>query len=130
MITGGAVKMSDNASGGLDANLKDGIEVEEDRVMLLVHDIKPPFLDGRETFTKQTQPVSVVRDPQSDFALLAKKGSAVLRFVRERQDRQTMREKFWDISGSKMGNVVNHDNRASKEALNAGSGTAERVEEV
>ena len=50
MITGGAVKMSDNASGGLD--MKDNIEVEEDRVMLLVHDIKPPFLDGRETFTK------------------------------------------------------------------------------
>ena len=122
--------MSDNASGGLDANLKDGIEVEEDRVMLLVHDIKPPFLDGRETFTKQTQPVSVVRDPQSDFALLAKKGSAVLRFVRERQDRQTMREKFWDISGSKMGNVVNHDNRASKATLNAGSGTAESAEEA
>ena len=82
MITGGAVKMSDNAYGGLD--MKDNIEVEEDRVMLLVHDIKPPFLDGRETFTKQTQPVPVVRDPQSDFALLAKKGSAVLRFVRER----------------------------------------------
>jgi len=128
MITGGAVKMSDNASGAMDASLKDGIEVEEDRVMLLVHDIKPPFLDGRETFTKQTQPVSVVRDPQSDFAQLAKKGSAVLRFVRERQDRQTMREKFWDISGSKMGNVVNHDKRASKEALNAGAGGADGAE--
>jgi len=25
--------------------------------MLLVHDLKPPFLDGRETFTKQTKPV-------------------------------------------------------------------------
>ena len=129
MITGGAVKMSDNASAAMGA--KDGIEVEEDRVMLQPHfdTIKPPFLDGRETFTKQTQPVSVVRDPQSDFAQLAKKGSAVLRFVRERQDRQTMREKFWDISGSKMGNVVNHDNRASKETLNAGSGGADGAEE-
>jgi pre-mRNA-splicing factor ATP-dependent RNA helicase DHX38/PRP16 len=36
--------------------------------MLLVHDIKPPFLDGREAFTKQIQPVQVVRDPTSDFA--------------------------------------------------------------
>jgi len=25
--------------------------------MVVVHDLKPPFLDGRETFTKQTQPV-------------------------------------------------------------------------
>jgi len=32
---------------------RDNIELEENRVMLLVHDIKPPFLDGREAFTKQ-----------------------------------------------------------------------------
>jgi len=55
--------------------------------MLLVHDIKPVFLDGSATFTKQTKPVQVVRDPTSDFAVLAKKGSAVLRFLRERADR-------------------------------------------
>lgn len=28
------------------------MEVEEDRVILMVHDIKPPFLDGRIVFTK------------------------------------------------------------------------------
>jgi pre-mRNA-splicing factor ATP-dependent RNA helicase DHX38/PRP16 len=27
-------------------------DVEEDRVILIVHDIKPPFLDGRIVFTK------------------------------------------------------------------------------
>ena len=83
MLIGGAVKLGDH-----DSVMKhDGIEIEEDRVMLLVHDIKPPFLDGSATFTKQTKPVQVVRDPTSDFAVLAKKGSAVLRFVRERADR-------------------------------------------
>ena len=58
-----------------------------------------------------------MRDPTSDFAQLAKKGSNVLKFVRDRKDRQTMREKFWEIAGSKMGSVVNHDASISKEAL-------------
>lgn len=46
MIIGGAVKLGDRDT------MDDGIEIEEDRVMLLVHDIKPPFLDGSVTFTK------------------------------------------------------------------------------
>ena len=74
--------------------------------MLYVHDIKPPFLDGRMVFTRQTEAVQVVRDPNSDFATLAKKGSHVLKFVRERADRQTMRDKFWEISGTKLGNIL------------------------
>lgn len=96
----------------MDANVRDGIELEEDRVVLMVHDIKPPFLDGRESFSRQTKPVQVVRDPTSDFATLAKKGSAVLKFVRDRADRQAMREKFWNLQGTKMGNVLNHDKKA------------------
>jgi pre-mRNA-splicing factor ATP-dependent RNA helicase DHX38/PRP16 len=48
----------------------------------------------------------VVRDPNSDFAVLAKKGSHVLKYVRERADRQTMRDKFWEISGTKLGNIL------------------------
>lgn len=54
-----------------------------------------------------------MRDPTSDFAVLAKKGSAVLKFVRDRTDRQAMREKFWNLQGTKMGNVLNHDNKAT-----------------
>jgi pre-mRNA-splicing factor ATP-dependent RNA helicase DHX38/PRP16 len=38
---------------------------------------------------------------------LAKKGSSVLKFVRDKKERSAMREKFWDIQGSKMGNVIN-----------------------
>jgi pre-mRNA-splicing factor ATP-dependent RNA helicase DHX38/PRP16 len=48
MITSGAVKLADHAS----ASQPHQIEVEEDRVMLYVHDIKPPFLDGRMVFTR------------------------------------------------------------------------------
>lgn len=81
----------------------------------MVHDIKPPFLDGRIVFTNQTEPVQVVRDPTSDFAQLAKKGSAIMRFIREREDRTKMREKFWDLAGSKLGNLLKINKEAEKQ---------------
>lgn len=31
------------------------------RVILIVHDTKPPFLDGRTVFTKQARPVPVAQ---------------------------------------------------------------------
>jgi len=75
-------------------------------VVLIVRDIRPPFLDGRIVFTTQTEPVQVVRDPTSDFAKIAKKGSQVLRKIRERNDRAAMRERFWELAGSKLGNIL------------------------
>eukprot|EP00897_Mesotaenium_endlicherianum_P006766 jgi/Mesen1/6117/ME000311S05210 len=59
---------------------------EEERVLLLVHDTKPPFLDGRVVYTKQQEPVMPLKDPTSDMAIIARKGSAVAReVVRENQ---------------------------------------------
>jgi pre-mRNA-splicing factor ATP-dependent RNA helicase DHX38/PRP16 len=46
LMTSGAMKIKDNADVELE-NME-----SEQRVMLLVHDLKPPFLDGRENFTK------------------------------------------------------------------------------
>lgn len=57
---------------------------EEARVMLMVHDLKPPFLDGNTVYTTQTSQIQVVKDPLSDMAILAKKGSAVVKDYRER----------------------------------------------
>jgi pre-mRNA-splicing factor ATP-dependent RNA helicase DHX38/PRP16 len=42
---------------------------EATRIHILVHDLKPPFLDGKTVFTKQIEPVPAVRDPQSDMAV-------------------------------------------------------------
>ena len=39
--------------------------------------MKPPFLDGRIVFTTQQEMVSVVKDPTSDMATLARNGSKV-----------------------------------------------------
>ena len=54
----------------------------------MVHDIKPPFLDGRLVLSKQSQPVVPVRDPTSDMAIIAKKGSQLMREMREKRERE------------------------------------------
>ena len=48
----------------------------------MVHDLKPPFLDGNTVYTTQTSKIQVVKDPLSDMANLAKKGSVVVKDYR------------------------------------------------
>ncbi|CAM9184472.1 unnamed protein product, partial [Phaeothamnion confervicola] len=71
-------------SGAADAGeVRLEFDAEEDtRVQLIVHNIRPPFLDGRVSFTKQqtTQ--------------------------REIRDRSKMRQRFWELGGSRMGNAM------------------------
>ena len=45
---------------------------DDARVTLIVHNLKPPFLDGRVSFSLQQTTVSTVRDPTSDMALNAR----------------------------------------------------------
>lgn len=61
--------------------------------MLMVHDIKPPFLDGNTIYTTQMSQIQVVKDPLSDMAILAKKGSTVVKDYRERNERQRAKNK-------------------------------------
>ena len=61
--------------------------------MLMVHDLKPPFLDGNTVYTTQTSQIQVVKDPLSDMAILAKKGSAVIKQFRDRNDRSKLKQK-------------------------------------
>jgi pre-mRNA-splicing factor ATP-dependent RNA helicase DHX38/PRP16 len=55
---------------------------EENRVILMVHDLKPPFLDGNTKYTNQISQIQVVKDSNSDMAILAKKGSTVIKDFR------------------------------------------------
>jgi pre-mRNA-splicing factor ATP-dependent RNA helicase DHX38/PRP16 len=50
----------------------------------MVHDFKPPFLDGRTQYSTQMSSIQVVKDPNSDMAILAKKGSVVVKEFRDR----------------------------------------------
>jgi hypothetical protein len=79
---------------------------DDSRVTLIVHNVKPPFLDGRVTFSMQQTTVSIIKDPTGDMAVNSRKGSALLRDVRERRDVMKMRKRFWELGGSRMGDVM------------------------
>ena len=67
---------------------------EESRVHIIVHDLKPPFLDGRQAFTRQLEPVNPIKDPTSDLAIFSKKGSALVSERRAQRERERVRPLF------------------------------------
>lgn len=83
-------------------------EDDEDavRVHLLVHELRPPFLDGKTVFTKQTEPVSAVRDAQSDMAVFARKGSKVVKDKRQQKERQKQAQEATNVAGTQLGNIL------------------------
>lgn len=70
---------------GVDMDFEDD---QDSKVHVLVHDLKPPFLDGTIAYTKQLEPINPVRDGTSDLAVFSKKGSALVKERRERQERE------------------------------------------
>ena len=81
-------------------------EEEGKRVALLVHDIKPPFLDGRVVYTTQQETISAVKDPTSDMAILSRKGSHVVREQRELKERIKGQNKSWEVAGRRIGDIM------------------------
>ncbi|KIH43631.1 hypothetical protein ANCDUO_26358, partial [Ancylostoma duodenale] len=81
-------------------------ETDENRVHLLVHNIVPPFLDGRIVFTRQSKPVIPVVDTTCDMAVAAARGSKVVRQFRESEERKKAQEKHWELAGSNLGNLM------------------------
>ena len=79
---------------------------EASRIHLLVHDIKPPFLDGRKIFTKQLEPVPAVRDPQSDMAVFSRKGSRAVKEKRQQKERQKQAQEATNVAGTALGNIM------------------------
>ncbi|CAI5710794.1 unnamed protein product [Hyaloperonospora brassicae] len=98
LLTSGVVM-----SGRVDTDFDDELDA---RVQIMVHSTKPPFLDGRVAFTTQVEVVATVKDPTSDMAVCARKGSELLQEVREQRERNKMRKRFWEIGGSRMGDVI------------------------
>jgi pre-mRNA-splicing factor ATP-dependent RNA helicase DHX38/PRP16 len=79
---------------------------QDTSVTLLVHQVKPPFLDGRVSFSTIREAVPTVRDASSDFAKMAREGSETLRHLRANKDKNAMRQKFWELGGTRMGDAV------------------------
>lgn len=91
------------------------------RVHLLVHNIVPPFLDGRIVFTKQPEPVIPVKDNTSDMAQISRKGSIVVKKHREQKERKKAQHKHWELAGSKLGDIMGikkEDEKGSEENVN------------
>jgi pre-mRNA-splicing factor ATP-dependent RNA helicase DHX38/PRP16 len=90
---------------------------ETTRVHLLVHDLRPPFLDGRTIFTKQLEPVPAVRDYQSDMAVFSRKGSKVVRDARQQRERQRQAQQATSMAGTTLGNIMGSKEEDADSAL-------------
>uniref|UniRef100_A0A0W0F2G2 Pre-mRNA-splicing factor ATP-dependent RNA helicase PRP16 n=1 Tax=Moniliophthora roreri TaxID=221103 RepID=A0A0W0F2G2_MONRR len=89
----------------------------ESAVHVMVHDLKPPFLDGRTVFTKQLDPINPIRDPTSDLAVFSKKGSALVKEKREQAERAKAAAKLASLGGTQLGNIMGvKDEEAEAEA--------------
>ncbi|XP_034251068.1 pre-mRNA-splicing factor ATP-dependent RNA helicase PRP16 [Thrips palmi] len=117
MLTSGVVQSVD-----VDEDFE---EENEARVHLLVHNIVPPFLDGRIVFTKQPEPVVPVKDPTSDMALTSRKGSALVRTYREQKERRKAQKKHWELGGTTIGNIMGVK---KKEEEDVGMGDDDRAD--
>ena len=81
-------------------------ESDDAKVHLLVHNIVPPFLDGRILFTKQPEPVIPIKDPTSDMATVARKGCHSVRVHREQKEALKAQKKEWELAGTKLGDIM------------------------
>ncbi|KAF8508472.1 P-loop containing nucleoside triphosphate hydrolase protein [Gautieria morchelliformis] len=88
---------------GVDLDFEDE---SESTVHVMVHDLKPPFLDGRTVFTKQLEPINPIRDLTSDMAVFSKKGSALVKEKREQAERAKAAAKIAGLSGTSLGNIM------------------------
>ncbi|PBP28360.1 pre-mRNA splicing factor ATP-dependent RNA helicase prp16 [Diplocarpon rosae] len=99
MLTSGVAQRRDTADDFED-------DEEATRVHLLVHDLKPPFLDGRTVFSKQLEPVPAIRDAQSDMAVFSRKGSKVVKEKRQQKERQKQAQEATNMAGTALGNLM------------------------
>ncbi|KAG6120252.1 hypothetical protein E4U14_003917 [Claviceps sp. LM454 group G7] len=95
---------------------------EATRVHMLVHDLRPPFLDGKTIFTKQLEPVPAVRDYQSDMAVFSRKGSKVVREARQQSERQKQAQQATSMAGTALGNIMGAKDNDEDSALPEPSG--------
>uniref|UniRef100_A0ACD5VA63 Uncharacterized protein n=1 Tax=Avena sativa TaxID=4498 RepID=A0ACD5VA63_AVESA len=99
----------------------------EHRVVLLVHDTRPPFVDGRAVSAEQEEPVTPLKDPTSDMAIIARRGSPLVKEIREKQSMNKSRQRFWELAGSKLGHILGVEETAEQvDAGNAGAGADQR----
>lgn len=81
-------------------------ENEDKKIHVLVNELRPPFLQGYKVDGKVRDMVPAVRDSQSDMAIFAKRGSALVKEQREKRERQKQARDSASISGTALGNIM------------------------
>lgn len=56
-----------------------------------------------------------MKDPTSDMAMVARKGSALVRVFREQKERRKAQKKHWDLGGTKLGNIMGIEKKKDDE---------------
>ncbi|KAI3653013.1 hypothetical protein MP228_002438 [Amoeboaphelidium protococcarum] len=109
-------------AGQKDQDFEDDEEGDEReahrKVHLLLVNEKPAFLQSMSDDTladskSQVFQISTVRDPTSDMAVISRRGSALVRSVRERRERQRANAKALDGKGSTLGNIMRNKSDAN-----------------
>ena len=114
-------RMETGGVGGRRILDDDPDEHGEDRVHLMVHNLRPPFLDGKTVFTKQVAPVNPVRDPTADMATFAMKGSLLVKEHRERAERAKAAGRVASLKGTQLGKIMGvKDEEEEEEEANKG----------
>ena len=97
MITSGVVEKSN-----YNYQLYDDEDDEENKLLIQINDIKPKFLSGHVILSKQNQKIEIVKDPLSDISRMAKRGSNILRYIREKKEAT----KYQDNQSEQNGMVI------------------------
>ncbi|KAG8907474.1 DEAH-box RNA helicase prp16 [Tulasnella sp. 403] len=98
MLTSGVAQRKE-----VDLDFEDDSEAT---VHVMVHELKPPFLDGTVVFTKQLDPINPIKDATSDLAIFSRKGSALVKEKREQAERQRAAAKVASLGGTALGNIM------------------------
>ncbi|CBZ52892.1 hypothetical protein NCLIV_026800 [Neospora caninum Liverpool] len=87
---------------------------DEQKEHVICRNIRPPFLDG---FDVEHSLPMMVQDATSDMNVMARKGSAILRFVKDQEDRSAVRQRFWELAGSTLGSLLQTSDEQEKATL-------------
>lgn len=73
---------------------------------------RAPFLQNQQQQSTAVQR-SIVRDPTSDFAKLARRGSESLRTLKFERDQNKARDRVWDVADSRIGKLTGESTSSS-----------------
>lgn len=55
-----------------------------------------------------------IKDPTSDMAIISRKGSALVREIHEKQSMNKSRQRFWELAGSRLGDILGVEKTAEQ----------------